>query len=124
MDDTQARRLLEETVPPHRRFVSKGQQLITLCTILSTNIAKTSANSKEGKALKNSYGNLVSIDSIVPGGGRHGAYLAKELQETLNTGLNPALLRNFTLGKAALYRGTFAHIAGVTPQIIRNTAPG
>ena len=36
-------------------------------------------NNKKGKALKNSYKNLVSIDFIVPGGGRHGACLVKKL---------------------------------------------
>ena len=35
-------------------------------------------NNKEGKALKNLYGNLVFINSIIPGGGHHGAYLAKK----------------------------------------------
>ena len=124
MDDTQARHLLKKTVPPHRRFISEGQQLITLYTILSTNIAKTSANNKEGKALTNSHGNPVSIDSIVPGGGRHSARLAKELREALDAGLGPAISRNFALGRAAPGRGAFAHVAGVTPQIVRNTASG
>ena len=32
--------------------------------------------------------------------------------------------RNFALGRAAPRRGAFAHIAGVTPQIVRNAASG
>ena len=81
-------------------------------------------NNKKGKALKDSYENLISINFIIPGGGRHGAYLAKEFQEALNTGLGPVILYNFALGKAAPYRGAFAYIIGVTPQIIRNITSG
>ena len=40
---------------------------------------ETLANSKEGKAFKDLYGNLVSINFIIPGGGCHGAYFVKEL---------------------------------------------
>ena len=73
------------------------------------------ANNKEGKALKDSHGNLVSIDFIVPGGGRHGACLVKEFWEVLNIRFGLIILCNFTLGKAVLYRGAFTYIAGVTP---------
>ena len=61
------------------------------------------------------YGNPVSINSIIPGGGRHGAYLAKELREALNVGLGLIILRNFALGRAVPRWGAFAYVAGVTP---------
>ena len=32
--------------------------------------------------------------------------------------------RNFALGRAAPYRGAFAYIIGVTPQIIKNITSG
>ena len=70
-------------------------------------------NNKEGKALKNFYRNLIFINFIIPGGGRHGTYLIKEFREVLNTKLGPVILCNFTLGKAAFRRGTFAYIIGV-----------
>ena len=73
------------------------------------------ANNKEGKAFKDLYKNPVSINFIIPGGGRHGACFAKELREVFNAGLGLVLLRNFALGKAAPRRGAFAHITGVTP---------
>ena len=82
------------------------------------------ANNKEGKALKNLYGNPVSINFIIPGGGRYGACLAKEFRKALNTGLGLAILRNFALGRAVPRRGAFTYITGVTPQIIRNIASG
>ena len=62
-----------------------------------------SANNKESKAFKNLYKNLIFINFIIPGGRRHGAYLAKKLREALNTGLGLVILRNFTLGKAVPY---------------------
>ena len=52
------------------------------------------------KALTDFYRNPVSIDFIIPGGGRHGARLIKKFREILNTGLGPAIFYNFTLGKA------------------------
>ena len=82
------------------------------------------ANNKEGKAFKNSYGNLVFIDFIVPGGGRYSARLVKEFREVLDTGFGLIILCNFTLGKAVFYRGAFAYVAGVIPQIIRNIISG
>ena len=98
--------------------------MVTFCTILLINIAKTLANNKKGKAFKDLYGNLIFIDFIIPGGGRHGACLAKEFREALNTGLGLIILRNFTLGKAVPCQGAFAYIAGVTLQIIRNITSG
>ena len=89
--------------------------MVTLYTILLINIAKTSVNNKEGKAFIDFYKNPVSINFIIPGGGRYGAYLIKEFREILDTGLGPAIFRNFTLGKAVPRRGTFAYIAGITP---------
>ena len=41
-------------------------------------------NNKEGKAFKDSYGNLIFINFIIPGGGRHGVYLTKEFWEIFN----------------------------------------
>ena len=58
------------------------------------------ANNKEGKAFTDSYRNLVFIDFIIPGGGRHGVYFAKELRETLDTGLGLVIIYNFALGRA------------------------
>ena len=87
--------------------------MVTLCTILLINIAEILANSKEGKALTDSYRNLVSINFIVPGGGRHGACLAKEFRETLDAGLGLVILCNFALGRAVPRRGAFTHVAGV-----------
>ena len=72
-------------------------------------------NNKKGKALKNSYGNLISIDFIVPGGGRHGAYLIKKFRKTLDIKLGLVIFYNFTLGRAVPRRGTFIYITGVTP---------
>ena len=118
------RRLLEETVLPHRRFVLKGQSLVTLFTILLSNIAKTSVNNKKGKALTDSHKNLISIYFIIPGGRRHRVYLAKEFQETLDIRLGLIILRNFALGKAVPRWGTFAYIAGITPQIIKDITFG
>ena len=83
--------------------------------MLITNIAKLLANNKEDKAFTNSYGNLVSINSIVPGGGRHGARLAKKLRETLDIRLGLIILLNFALSEAVPRRGVFTHITGVTP---------
>ena len=73
------------------------------------------ANSKEGKAFTDSHGNLVFIDFIVPGGGRHGVCLAKKLWEVFDTGLSLVILCNFALGRAVPCRGTFAYITGVIP---------
>ena len=89
--------------------------MVTLCIILLINIVKTLANNKEGKAFKDLYGNLIFINFIIPGGGRHGTCLAKKLQEIFNTRLSLVILCNFALGKAAPYWGTFTHITGVTP---------
>ena len=88
--------------------------MVTLCTILLINIAKTWANNKEGKAFKNLYGNPVFINFIIPGGGYHGARLAKKFRKTLDIRLGLIILYNFTLGKAVPYRGTFAYITEVT----------
>ena len=71
-------------------------------------------NNKKGKAFKNSYGNLVFINFIVPGGRRHGARFVKEFWEALDAGLGLVMLRNFALGKAAPRRGAFIYITGVT----------
>ena len=79
------------------------------------NIAKTLANNKKGKAFKDLHKNLISINFIIPRGGRHGAYLAKKLREILDTGLNLVILRNFTLGKVISHRGIFTYIIGITP---------
>ena len=98
--------------------------MVTLYTILLTNIAKTSANNKKDKALKNLHKNLISINFIIPGDGRHGARLAKKLRETFNTGLGLIILYNFALSKTVPYRGTFTHITRVTPQIIKNITSG
>ena len=89
--------------------------MVTLYIILLTNITKTLANNKKGKAFKDLYKNLISIDFIIPGGGRHGARLTKEFREILNIRLGLIILYNFTLGKVAPRRGTFAYIAGVIP---------
>ena len=67
--------------------------------LLLNNITKTLTNNKKGKALIDSYKNPVSINFIIPGGGRHGAYLAKKFQEILDTGLGLIILHNFALGK-------------------------
>ena len=52
--------------------------MVTLYIILAINIVNILTNSKKGKAFKDFYKNLVSINFIVPGGGRHGARLAGE----------------------------------------------
>ena len=88
--------------------------MVTLYIILLINITETLANNKKGKAFKDLYKNFISIDFIIPGGGRHSTYLAKELRETLNTGLGLMILYNFTLGKAVPYWGAFTYIIGVT----------
>ena len=74
--------------------------------------------------LRVTHRNPISINSIIPGGGRHGARLAKKLQKALDIRLGLIILRNFTLGKAVPRRGTFIYITGVTPQIIKNTTSG
>ena len=98
--------------------------MITFYTIFFINITETSMNNKEGKAFKDFYGNLVFIDFIIPGGGRHGVYLAKEFRKVLNIRLGLIILRNFALGKAVPYRGAFTYITGVIPQIIKNIISG
>ena len=82
------------------------------------------ANNKKGKAFKNLYKNPVSINSIIPGGGRHGARLAKKLWKILNIKLGLVILCNFALGRAAPYWGAFAYITGIISQIIKNIASG
>ena len=67
------------------------------------------------KAFKDSLKNPISIDFIVPRGGRHDAYLVKEFQEALDIRLSLTISCNFALGKAVPRRGTFTHITGVTP---------
>ena len=89
--------------------------MVTLCTILLTSISEISANSKKGKALVNFYKNPVSINFIVPGGGRHGTYFTKKFREIFDIRLGLVILCNFALGKAALRRGIFIYITGVTP---------
>ena len=83
-----------------------------------------SANNKEGKAFKNLYKNLVFINFIIPGGGRHGVCFTKELREILDTGLGLIILCNFALGKAVPCWGAFVYITGATPQIIKNITSG
>ena len=75
--------------------------MITLCIILSTNIVKTLANNKEGKTLTDFHGNLISINFIIPGGGRHGVYLTNKSREILDIRLGLIILYNFALDKAA-----------------------
>ena len=60
--------------------------------MLTTNIAETLANNKEGKAFTGSYENLVFINFIIPGGGRYGAFLANEFREILDFGLGLLIL--------------------------------
>ena len=59
-------------------------------------------NNKKNKAFKDLYKNLVSIDSIIPGGRRCGACLVKEFREVLDIKFGLVILCNFALGKAAL----------------------
>ena len=63
------------------------------------NITKTLINNKKGKAFKNSYGNLIFINIIIPGGGYYNAYLIKEFREVLDAGLGLVIFYNFTLGR-------------------------
>ena len=72
-------------------------------------------NNKKGKAFINSYENLISINSIMPGSEYYGVRLAKEFWETLDIKLGLIIFYNFTLGKIVPCRGTLIYITGVIP---------